>query len=143
VNWGHVNANVTVITMNLRDFRSDWPKEFTLPTAGQRIQACRAYSTPGTLQQSPLNWAGVERQWLRLVCFCDYRYVPQLNIREELLTFHKGFKRSMSVEQICHSATELIVCVIRLPVGNRTSSMTNIERLQVHDCSASISGLSP
>ncbi|KAI0296651.1 hypothetical protein BC826DRAFT_1004124 [Russula brevipes] len=56
VNWTHVNAIVTVVTMNLRDFGVHWPKEF-------RPQSMR----------SSLDWAGVEGQWMRIVCFCDYR----------------------------------------------------------------------
>ena len=77
VNWSHVNAIVTVITMNLRDFGSDWPKEFKPQATVQGMEACRSYSAPGTLQQSPPDWAGVEGQWLRIVSFCDYRYVPK------------------------------------------------------------------
>ena len=76
VDWSHVNAFVTVITMNLRDFGSNWLKKFRPPATVQGIEACRAYSAPGTLQRSLLDWAGVEGQWLRIVCFCDYRYVP-------------------------------------------------------------------
>ncbi|KAI9445487.1 hypothetical protein H4582DRAFT_1915769 [Lactarius indigo] len=57
VNWGHVNAFVTV----------------------QGLEACRAYSAPGALQRSPFDWAGVEGQWLRIVCFCDYRYTSGRN----------------------------------------------------------------
>jgi hypothetical protein len=80
VNWSHVNAIVTVITMNLRDFGSDWPEEFKPQATVQGIEACRAYSAPQTPQQSPLDWAGVEGQWLRIVCFCDYRYVPKAKL---------------------------------------------------------------
>ncbi|KAH9075768.1 hypothetical protein EDB83DRAFT_2218397, partial [Lactarius deliciosus] len=76
VNWSHVNAFVTVIAMNLRDFGGDWPREFKPRAIVQGLESCRAYSAPGTLQRSPLDWAGVEGQWLRIVCFCDYRYVP-------------------------------------------------------------------
>jgi len=83
VNWSHVNAVVTVITMNLRDFGNDWPEEFKPQATVQGIEACRAYSAPGTLQRSPLDWAGVEGQWLRIVCFCDYRYVPVPNCFQE------------------------------------------------------------
>ena len=77
VNWSHVNAIVTVITMILRDFGSDWPEDFKpQATHCAGIEAsCRAYSAPGTPQQPPLDWAGVEGQWLRIVCFCDCRYV--------------------------------------------------------------------
>ncbi|KAH8992060.1 hypothetical protein EDB92DRAFT_1991166 [Lactarius akahatsu] len=66
VNWSHVNAFVTVIAMNLRDFGGDWPKEFKPRAIVQGLEACRAYSAPGTLQRSPLDWAGVEGQWLRI-----------------------------------------------------------------------------
>ncbi|KAI9460211.1 hypothetical protein BJY52DRAFT_286081 [Lactarius psammicola] len=79
VNWSHVNAIVTVITMNLRDFGSDWPEEFKPQATVHGIEACRAYSAPGTLQRSPLDWAGVEGQWLRIVCFCDYRDLIRFN----------------------------------------------------------------
>jgi hypothetical protein len=76
VNWSHVNAIVTVITMNLRDFGVHWPKEFKPPAIAQGLVACRPYSAPGTLKRTPLDWAGVEGHWMRIVCFCDYRYVP-------------------------------------------------------------------
>jgi hypothetical protein len=79
VNWSQVNAIVTVITMNVRDFGSDWPEEFKPQATVQGIEACRAYSAPEAPQQSPLDWAGVEGQWLRIVCFCDYRYVRKPN----------------------------------------------------------------
>jgi hypothetical protein len=75
VNWCHVNAIVTVITMNLRDFGVHWPKEFKPQAMVQGLEACRPYSASGTLKRSPLDWAGVEGQWMRIVCFCDYRYV--------------------------------------------------------------------
>jgi hypothetical protein len=79
VNWGHVNAMVTVITMNLRDFGVHWPKEFRPQGTLQGLEACRAYSAPGTLKRSPLDWAGVEGHWMRVVCFCDYRYAQVLH----------------------------------------------------------------
>jgi hypothetical protein len=74
VNWSHVNAIVTVITMNLRDFGVHWPKEFKPPTMAQGLEACRPYSAPRGLKQCPFDWAGVEGHWMRIVCFCDYRY---------------------------------------------------------------------
>jgi hypothetical protein len=75
VNWSHANAIVTVITMNLRDFGVHWPKEFKPQGMVQGLEACRPYSAPGSLKRSPHDWAGVEGQWMRIVCFCDYRYV--------------------------------------------------------------------
>lgn len=75
VNWSHVNAIVTVITMNLRDFGVHWPKEFKPQAMVQGLEACRPYSAPESLKRSPHDWAGVEGQWMRIVCFCDYRYV--------------------------------------------------------------------
>jgi len=75
VNWSHVNAIVTVITMNLRDFGVHWPKDFKPQAMVQGLEACRPYSAPGSLKRSPHDWAGVEGQWMRIVCFCDYRYV--------------------------------------------------------------------
>jgi hypothetical protein len=74
VNWTHVNAIVTVIGMNLRDFGVHWPKEFKPHAIVQGLEASRPYSAPGTLERSPLDWAGIEGQWMRIVCFCDYRY---------------------------------------------------------------------
>jgi hypothetical protein len=74
VNWSHVNAIVTVITMNLRDFGVHWPKEFKPQVMVQGLEACRPYSAP-SFRRSPHDWAGVEGQWMRIVCFCDYRYV--------------------------------------------------------------------
>ena len=75
VNWSHVNAIVTVTTMNLRDFGVHWPKEFKPQVMVEGLEACRPYSAPGSLKRSPHDWAGVEGQWMRIVCFCDYRYV--------------------------------------------------------------------
>ena len=74
-NWSHVNAIVTVITMNLRDFGVHWPKDFKPQGMVQGLEACRPYSAPRNLKRSPHDWAGVEGQWMRIVCFCDYRYV--------------------------------------------------------------------
>ncbi|KAI9512320.1 hypothetical protein F5148DRAFT_16879 [Russula earlei] len=79
VNWAHVNAIVTVIAMNLRDFGVHWPKEFKPHAIVQGLEACRPYSAPGTLKRSPLDWAGVEGQWMRIVCFCDYRDLIRFN----------------------------------------------------------------
>ena len=74
VNWSHVNAIVTVITMNLRDLVL-WPEEFKPQGMVQGLEACRPYSAPGSLKCSPHDWAGVEGQWMKIFCFCDYRYV--------------------------------------------------------------------
>jgi hypothetical protein len=51
-------------------------------------------------------------------------------------------KDSKFIEQICHSVTLLILCVIRLPVGIQASSMMNVDELirWSHNCSTSISG---
>jgi hypothetical protein len=78
VNWRHINAIVTVITMNLRDFGVHWPNEFRPQGTILGLEACRAYSAPGTLKRSSLDWAGVEGYWMRIVCFCDYRYASVL-----------------------------------------------------------------
>jgi len=75
VNWTHVNAVVTVIAMNLRDFGVFWPDEFQPHAIVQGLEACRPHSAPGTLKRPPLDWAGVEGQWMRIVSFCDYEYV--------------------------------------------------------------------
>ena len=75
VNWTHVNAMITVMTLNLRDFGVHWPKEFKPPSVVQGLEACRPFSASGISKRSPLDWAGVEGQWLRIVSFCDYRYV--------------------------------------------------------------------
>jgi hypothetical protein len=79
VNWTHVNAIVTVVTMNLRDFGVHWPKEFRPQSMVQGLEACRPYSAAGALKRSSLDWAGVEGQWMRIVCFCDYRYASMLH----------------------------------------------------------------
>lgn len=79
VDWSHINAIVTVITMNLRDFGVHWPKMFKPQATIQGLEACRAYSAPETLKRSPLDWAGVEGYWMRIVCFCDYRYALLLH----------------------------------------------------------------
>jgi hypothetical protein len=78
-NWSHINAIVTVITMNLRDFTMHWPKKFKPPTIVQGLEACRPYSALGALKRSASDWAGVEGHWMRIVCFCDYRYVFTLH----------------------------------------------------------------
>ena len=96
VNWSHVNAIVTVITMNLRCFGGIWPEVFKPQVIVQGIEACRAYSAPGTLQRSPLDWAGVEGQWLRIVCFCDYRYVPMPHCFQEN---HKSIVRTKELNE--------------------------------------------
>jgi hypothetical protein len=75
VNWSHVNALITVMTMNLRDFGVHWPKEFKPQAIVQGLEACRPLSAPGIIKRSPLDWAGVEGLWLRIVSFVDYRYV--------------------------------------------------------------------
>lgn len=75
VNWTHVNAMITVMTLNLRDFGVHWPEGFKPPSIVQGLEACRPFSASGISKRSPLDWAGVEGQWLRIVSFCDYRYV--------------------------------------------------------------------
>jgi hypothetical protein len=92
VSWTHVNAIVTVIAMNLRDFGVHWPKEFKPHAIVQGLEACRPYSAPGTLKRSPLDWAGIEGQWMRIVCFCDYRYV---SISHSLLITVNGWSHAM------------------------------------------------
>ncbi|KAI0047683.1 hypothetical protein FA95DRAFT_1558888 [Auriscalpium vulgare] len=79
VNWMHVHAIVTVITMNLRDFGSNWPQDFKPASVTQGLEATRAYSAPGTLKRSHRDWAGVEGYWMRIVCFCDYRDLIRFN----------------------------------------------------------------
>ncbi|KAI0063176.1 hypothetical protein BV25DRAFT_1915498 [Artomyces pyxidatus] len=79
VYWAHVNAIVNVITMNLRDFGIQWPRDFKPPLSVYGLQATRAYSAPDTLKRSPLDWAGVEGYWMRIVCFCDYRDLIRFN----------------------------------------------------------------
>jgi hypothetical protein len=80
VNWTHVNAMITVMTLNLRDFGVHWPKEFKPPSTVQGLEACRPFSASGISKRSPLDWAGVEGQWLRIVSFCDYRYVFTISL---------------------------------------------------------------
>ena len=92
VNWGLVNAIVTVITMNLRDSGIHWPEEFRPQVTVLGIEACRAYTAPGTLQRSPLDWAGVEGQWLRIFSFCYYRYVPIPHHFQENLQIGRALK---------------------------------------------------
>lgn len=90
--------------MNLRDFGSEWPEDFNSQATVQGIEACRAYSTPGTPQQSPLDWAGVEGQWLRIVCFCDYRYVRSHTLSRKLLISSvrtKKLDQRVSFPRIC------------------------------------------
>ena len=79
VNWTHVNAMITVMTMNLRDFGVHWPKEFKPQAIVQGLEACRPFSAPGLLKRTPRDWAGVEGQWMRIVSFCDYRYVLDIS----------------------------------------------------------------
>ncbi|KAI0307537.1 hypothetical protein B0F90DRAFT_1807020 [Multifurca ochricompacta] len=68
INWRHVNAIVTVITMNLRDFGIHWPKEFKPQAIVRGLEACRAYSASGSFKRSSLDWAGVEGEWMRITC---------------------------------------------------------------------------
>ncbi|KAI0271578.1 hypothetical protein BC834DRAFT_450887 [Gloeopeniophorella convolvens] len=79
VDWRHVNAIVTVIAMNLRDFGVHWPRQFKPQATTRGLEASRAYSAPGALERSPLDWAGVEGHWMRIVCFCDYRDLIRFN----------------------------------------------------------------
>ena len=79
VNWTHVNAMITVMTTNLRDFGVHWPKEFKPQAIVQGLEACRPFSAPGLLKRTPRDWAGVEGQWMRIVSFCDYRYVLDIS----------------------------------------------------------------
>ncbi|KDQ54838.1 hypothetical protein JAAARDRAFT_350988 [Jaapia argillacea MUCL 33604] len=69
VNWKHVENNINVIIMNLRELPDMWLN--TRPPCG--LESTRAYSAPGSFARSPRDWAGVEGNWRRFVCFMDYR----------------------------------------------------------------------
>jgi len=79
VDWMHVSAIVTVVTMNLRDFGHHWPGSFKPPSVVTGLEATRAYSAPEAFKRAPNDWAGVEGHWMRIVCFCDYRDLIRFN----------------------------------------------------------------
>lgn len=46
------------------------PEKFNHPPMG--FNYIRAYSAPGSFNRKPEDWAGVEGEWIRYVCFMDY-----------------------------------------------------------------------
>ncbi|KAA1468456.1 hypothetical protein DENSPDRAFT_466423 [Dentipellis sp. KUC8613] len=79
VDWAHVNAIVTTIVMNLRDFGQHWPVEYQPRAVTDGLEASRAYSAPEVHKRPPEDWAGVTGHWMRIVCFCDYRDLIRFN----------------------------------------------------------------
>jgi hypothetical protein len=71
VNWVHVEIIITVISMNILELPSMLLWTETKPPAG--LEATRAYSTPGSQNRKPEDWAVVEGTWRRYICFMDYR----------------------------------------------------------------------
>ena len=70
VSWVHIDHIIKVVTMNLEDIVQLWSR--MRPPAG--LTAVRPYSAPGT-DKTKKDWAGVEGNWYRYVCFMDYRLV--------------------------------------------------------------------
>ncbi|KZV76912.1 hypothetical protein PENSPDRAFT_645670 [Peniophora sp. CONT] len=85
IDWEHVDKIVTVVTANLRDFGPTWPQPLQPPLLVHGAEALR----PGSAdmfrseekegEKNPLDWAGVDGDWMRVVCFCDYRDLFQFN----------------------------------------------------------------
>ncbi|KZT23788.1 hypothetical protein NEOLEDRAFT_1135916 [Neolentinus lepideus HHB14362 ss-1] len=79
INWKHLQYNINVILMNLREFQRMWPG-VRPPMSTMGLRALRAYSAPGTLEtRNTRDWAGVEGNWRRFVCFMDYRDLFSFN----------------------------------------------------------------
>ncbi|VDC01971.1 unnamed protein product [Peniophora sp. CBMAI 1063] len=85
VNWEHVDKIVTVVAANLRDFGATWPQPLQPPLLVHGAEALREGSVDmfrnddEEVESNPLDWAGVEGEWMRVVCFCDYRDLFQFN----------------------------------------------------------------
>ncbi|TFK57552.1 hypothetical protein OE88DRAFT_1651340 [Heliocybe sulcata] len=88
INWKHVHYNINVILTNLREFQRMWPG-VRPPICTTGLQALRAYSAPGALEtMNTRDWAGVEGNWRRFVCFMDYR---------DLFSFNFGSHRHLTM----------------------------------------------
>jgi hypothetical protein len=75
-NWAHVDALVGVVSANLRDYGPEWPTQYQPPALVRGAQTLRASALE---QRGDLDWAGIGGEWMRIVCFCDYRYAtPRL-----------------------------------------------------------------
>ncbi|KAI0317999.1 hypothetical protein OF83DRAFT_1171490 [Amylostereum chailletii] len=77
--WLTIQAAITVVTMNLRDFAPQWPTVLQPASLVQGLEATRPYSAPLDPSRLPNDWAGVEGGWMRVVCFCDYRDLIRFN----------------------------------------------------------------
>ena len=70
VSWAHIDHIINVVSMSLEDIVELW--ERMRPPTG--LAAMRPYSASGD-GNDPKDWAGVEGNWYRYVCFIDYRLV--------------------------------------------------------------------
>lgn len=73
VSWVHIDHIINIVTMNLEDIDELW--ERMRPPSG--LNAMRPYSAPAVDENSK-DWAGVEGNWYRYVCYMDYRLVISL-----------------------------------------------------------------
>jgi hypothetical protein len=79
-----------VVAANLRDFGPEWPLPLQPPALTRGAETLRPFSAESSEDdddddddagsRSPLDWAGIEGEWMRIVCFCDYRYVARILI---------------------------------------------------------------
>jgi hypothetical protein len=75
VDWAHVHAQVAVVCMNVVDLAGDagTDEEASHLRPPRGVRYLRPNSMPKAEGEDPRDWAGVQGQWRRLVCFMDYR----------------------------------------------------------------------
>ena len=66
-NWEHVKHCVNTVLFSIKYDRTG---AFAHPPVG--FDFIRAYSAPGSFDRKPNDWAGVEGEWVRYVCFMGY-----------------------------------------------------------------------
>jgi hypothetical protein len=77
VDWAHVHAQTVVVGMNVLDQQGGMDTldqnrlAYIQPPRG--LEHLRINSAPITAHADERDWAGVQGQWRRLVCFMDYR----------------------------------------------------------------------
>lgn len=77
IDWTHVHAQTVVVGMNVLDQQGGMDTldqnrlAYIQPPRG--LEHLRVNSAPITAHADERDWAGVQGQWRRLVCFMDYR----------------------------------------------------------------------
>ncbi|KAI0035283.1 hypothetical protein K488DRAFT_83245 [Vararia minispora EC-137] len=64
--WQHIDALISVVSANLRDFGPEWPGELQPPALRRGAETLRAYSALLEDERSPIDWAGVGGEWMRI-----------------------------------------------------------------------------